>query len=118
MQRSVFLTSLRLNCPSCKRRTIVADEIPKFSDKEVAQALAVVLMCATQHGLVNHLFPKDGASPKLDKFTDVGVKGELLQKFIQNANQTHAAPVFRDYCEGLAALHSTITQNYSPPYCP
>ena len=96
----------------------MADEIVRFSDKEVAQALAVVLMCATQHGLVNDLFPKDGSEPKLDKFTNVGAEKDLLKKFIQNAKQTHAAPVFRDYCEGLAALHSTITQNYSPPYCP
>ena len=93
-------------------------EIPEFTEKEVKQALAVVMMCVTQHGLVNELFPETGEEPKFDSFTDVGADIKLLKKFVDNANKTHAAPVFAHYCEAVAAVYSTITQNYSGPYCP
>ena len=103
--------------PEIPRFSNEIPEIPKFSEKEKAQALAVVMMCATQSGLVNQLFPDDG-DPDMTKFTNVGTKEDFLGKFIGNVKNTHAESVFVHYCEALTTLFATIVQDYSPPYCP
>ena len=92
-------------------------DIPKFNDKEKAQALAVVMMCATQSGLVNQLFPDQG-DPDTTMFKQVGTDKDLLVKFMGNVKNTHAETVFVHYCEALTAVFATIVQDYSPPYCP
>ena len=93
-------------------------EIPPFNDKEKAQALAVVMMCVTQSGLVNDLFPHDGSKPNYEMFTKVGANKDFLDKFIANAKNTNVVPLFVHYCRALTTYFATIVQDYSPPYCP